>query len=159
MPLDSRCPLCGSEMVIRTAKKGPEAGHRFNVCIRYPDCKGKVPIRKQMVAEGPLETMSVSKVSSLDELFPALYQIGTNKNFLPNKLKGWVNVLGLYVQTGLIRRREYLAAGGKYKKCFYAICEYNLNGDWDIDMMADIMASTSTGDFRHWNVEKFDKKV
>jgi len=146
-------------MVIRTAKKGPEAGHRFNVCIRYPDCKGKVPIRKQMVAEGPLETMSVSKVSSLDELFPALYQIGTNKNFLPNKLKGWVNVLGLYVQTGLIRRREYLAAGGKYKKCFYAICEYNLNGDWDIDMMADIMASTSTGDFRHWNVEKFDKKV
>ena len=99
--------------------------------------------------------MLVSHVSSVGELFPALRHIGTNKNFLPTILRGWVNVLGLYVQTGLIGRREFLAAGGKYKKYFYAICEYTLNGDKD----SGIMASTMTGDFSHWEVKKFDQKV
>lgn len=99
--------------------------------------------------------MLTSKVSSVDELFPALYHIGTNKNFLPMKLRGWVNVLGLYVQTGLVGSREYLAAGGKYKKYFYAICEYTLNGD----KASEIMAATITGDFSHWEIKKFDQKA
>ena len=38
-----RCPVCGSEMTIRTAKKGPNTGRRFYVCNKYPNCKGKVP--------------------------------------------------------------------------------------------------------------------
>ena len=44
MAEDLRCPQCGSKMAVRTAKKGPNAGRRFYVCTRYPDCKGKVAL-------------------------------------------------------------------------------------------------------------------
>ena len=42
MPYDIRCPICGSETVLRTLKKGPDAGNKFHMCLHYPDCKGKV---------------------------------------------------------------------------------------------------------------------
>jgi len=51
MPEDLRCPKCGSETVVRIAKKGPNAGRRFHVCIRYPECKERVAIRKQISDE------------------------------------------------------------------------------------------------------------
>ena len=35
-----KCPLCGSEMVLRTAKKGSNAGKDFWGCIQYPKCRG-----------------------------------------------------------------------------------------------------------------------
>ena len=38
-----KCPICGSETIMRTAKEGPNTGSRFYVCNRYPECKGKVP--------------------------------------------------------------------------------------------------------------------
>ena len=41
---DVKCPDCGSATVVKTSKKGPNAGSRFHVCTRYPECKGKVPI-------------------------------------------------------------------------------------------------------------------
>lgn len=34
------CPLCGKEMVLRTAKKGPKAGDRFWGCSAFPKCRG-----------------------------------------------------------------------------------------------------------------------
>jgi ssDNA-binding Zn-finger/Zn-ribbon topoisomerase 1 len=34
------CPRCGSPMVQRTAKKGPNAGSRFWGCPGYPRCQG-----------------------------------------------------------------------------------------------------------------------
>jgi len=39
---DIKCPLCGSPTEIRKAKKGSNTGREFYVCIRYPECKGKV---------------------------------------------------------------------------------------------------------------------
>ena len=39
-----RCPLCGSETVIRTAKQGPDAGRHFPVGTLYPACKGKIAV-------------------------------------------------------------------------------------------------------------------
>jgi hypothetical protein len=48
VPQDIRCPECGSETVLRTSKKGPNAGRTFHVCIHYPECKGKVPIGEYM---------------------------------------------------------------------------------------------------------------
>ena len=36
------CPLCGSRMVKRTAKRGQHAGAEFWGCQRYPECKGIV---------------------------------------------------------------------------------------------------------------------
>lgn len=35
-----KCPLCGSEMVLRTAKKGQHAGSRFWGCSKFPTCRG-----------------------------------------------------------------------------------------------------------------------
>lgn len=39
----NRCPLCGDEMVLRTARKGPKAGEKFWGCSSYPECRGKKP--------------------------------------------------------------------------------------------------------------------
>lgn len=41
---DVRCPICGSETTLRTAKQGPNVGSKFHVCTRYPECKGKIAI-------------------------------------------------------------------------------------------------------------------
>ena len=42
-PTPLLCPLCGSAMVLRTAKKGPTAGSLFYGCSKYPKCKGTRP--------------------------------------------------------------------------------------------------------------------
>lgn len=34
-----RCPYCKSELVLRTAKKGPYAGQQFLGCSNYPNCR------------------------------------------------------------------------------------------------------------------------
>ena len=47
MTEDIRCPKCGSKTVVQTAKRGPNAGLSFYVCTRYPECKGRIPVRKQ----------------------------------------------------------------------------------------------------------------
>ena len=39
-----RCPICDSETTVRTAKQGPNVGSQFNVCTRYPECKGKIAV-------------------------------------------------------------------------------------------------------------------
>jgi restriction system protein len=37
------CPVCGAEMVLRTAKKGPKAGEKFWGCQAFPKCRGTKP--------------------------------------------------------------------------------------------------------------------
>lgn len=37
------CPICGREMVLRTAKKGSNLGEQFWGCPDYPGCRGVVP--------------------------------------------------------------------------------------------------------------------
>jgi hypothetical protein len=39
------CPLCGSPMVLRTAKQGKRAGQQFWSCSRFPECRGTRPYR------------------------------------------------------------------------------------------------------------------
>jgi hypothetical protein len=39
-PERPHCPQCGKEMVLRTAKKGPNQGSRFWGCPGYPECRG-----------------------------------------------------------------------------------------------------------------------
>ena len=34
------CPKCGSKMVLRTAKKGPNSGKQFWGCTQFPKCHG-----------------------------------------------------------------------------------------------------------------------
>jgi restriction system protein len=38
------CQLCGQPMVLRTAKKGPNAGSQFWGCSGYPNCKSTQPV-------------------------------------------------------------------------------------------------------------------
>ena len=38
-----RCPKCGSIMVLRTARTGPNSGGRFYGCSQYPKCKTTIP--------------------------------------------------------------------------------------------------------------------
>lgn len=38
------CPKCGSNMVVREARKGPSAGNKFLGCSRFPGCKGTLPL-------------------------------------------------------------------------------------------------------------------
>ncbi len=40
---DVLCPICGVEMVLRTARKGPNAGNKFWGCSAYPGCRGTRP--------------------------------------------------------------------------------------------------------------------
>ena len=39
-----KCPKCGSDMVLRTAKRGGNQGGEFWGCSRYPECRGIVNI-------------------------------------------------------------------------------------------------------------------
>ena len=43
--LDNICPICGSEMVLRTAKKGQNAGQQFWGCSAFPKCRSTKPYR------------------------------------------------------------------------------------------------------------------
>jgi len=102
--------------------------------------------------------MSVKRISKAEELFPALYEIGSHKNMLPMELRGWVNVLELYVQLRsmqtLTTSIESLVAGGKYIGYFSAICDYPLDRS-EIGTMVDTMF----GDFSKWKIKKFDQQV
>lgn len=37
-----RCPKCGSDMVLRTAKQGDHKGEDFWGCSKYPKCNGTI---------------------------------------------------------------------------------------------------------------------
>ncbi len=43
VPKKRRCPECGSDMVLRKARKGAHAGQLFWGCSRYPQCRGILP--------------------------------------------------------------------------------------------------------------------
>ncbi len=103
--------------------------------------------------------MSVRRISKAEELLPTLYEIGTNKNRLPMELRGWVNVLELYVQlqhTDLLTSSiESLVAGGKYRKYFSATCDYPP----DRSGYGRTLVATMVGDFTSWKIRKFDQQV
>lgn len=42
-----RCPICGGEMKIRTARNDKYAGRKFHVCLNYPECRGLVPVTEK----------------------------------------------------------------------------------------------------------------
>lgn len=41
-----QCPQCGKPMVLRTAKKGTNAGNSFWGCPNYPTCRGVLPFQE-----------------------------------------------------------------------------------------------------------------
>lgn len=45
LPEKKPCPACGKPMVLRTARKGPNAGSQFWGCSGYPECKTTLPVQ------------------------------------------------------------------------------------------------------------------
>ena len=45
------CPLCGGLMVLRTARKGMNAGKQFWGCKNYPKCKGTRPLENTPLSD------------------------------------------------------------------------------------------------------------
>ena len=43
-PTPMLCPRCGKEMVLRTARRGNQAGSKFWGCQGYPACRGTPPV-------------------------------------------------------------------------------------------------------------------
>lgn len=44
------CPACGGDMARRMARGGPNAGHEFFGCVRFPDCRGTTPVAEEEAA-------------------------------------------------------------------------------------------------------------
>jgi restriction system protein len=42
-PQKSKCPKCGSELLLRVAKKGPKEGNEFYGCSSFPKCRHTQP--------------------------------------------------------------------------------------------------------------------
>ena len=42
-PQTSKCPKCGSELLLRVAKKGPKTGNEFYGCSSFPKCRHTQP--------------------------------------------------------------------------------------------------------------------
>ncbi len=42
---DEPCPVCGKLMVLRTARKGANAGSQFRGCSWYPECRSTLPVQ------------------------------------------------------------------------------------------------------------------
>lgn len=38
--IEPLCPICSQKMILRTAKKGKNAGNKFWGCSQYPNCRG-----------------------------------------------------------------------------------------------------------------------
>lgn len=84
MDEDSKCPICGSETVVRISKKGPNAGGRFNVCVYYPGCKGKVAV---VSVEKRLEKWKIERSKELTEdFFKDYYRRAEEKQEILKKL-------------------------------------------------------------------------
>jgi ssDNA-binding Zn-finger/Zn-ribbon topoisomerase 1 len=67
MSEDVKCPICDSETVERTVKKGPNVGRSFHVCSHYPECKGKVEIR------GLVSTRRIPVFNMLEQALNEVY--------------------------------------------------------------------------------------
>jgi uncharacterized integral membrane protein len=42
-----RCPECGAPTELRTVKKVKNIRNRFWVCIKYPECKGRIQLHEK----------------------------------------------------------------------------------------------------------------
>ena len=64
---DVKCPICGSVTIVRTAKKGPNSGKKYNVCNRYPECKGQVSFRPKHSLLKRKDKPSLSELQGVPE--------------------------------------------------------------------------------------------
>ena len=80
------------------------------------------------------------RIADKDTVLRLTLYIGKSKNDLPAKLRGYLNVLGLYVQLAELGGRARLQAGGKHRSYFDA---------WSDSRSHELP-------FSSWDVRKFD---
>ncbi len=80
------------------------------------------------------------RISDKDTVLRLTFEIGSTKNQLPARLRGYLNLLGLYVQLTEIGERARLQAGGKHRSYF--------------DAWSD--SPPQSFPFPSWDVRKFD---
>lgn len=62
MTEDVKCPKCGSETIIRTSKKSPDAGRKYYVCARFPDCKGRIPVQNSGMIKSDTNLVAIASL-------------------------------------------------------------------------------------------------
>ena len=84
------CPECGTLMVLRTARKGRNAGEKFWGCARFPDCKGTRPVSPDTDGSGGDPTPTRDEIpsppesSSVSSPLPVAWIEGTwRSDFIP----------------------------------------------------------------------------
>ena len=125
MPEDVQCPICGSETVERTAKKGPNIGSSFHVCNRYPECKGKVAIGEQMNAERSSRRL-IREARKTPEKSTA------EPKFIQKERKG-NSTYEIYKGTNTESARAFLLTKRIDKKMYYIVVE-TPEGNWGVDV-------------------------
>ena len=63
--IEPNCPKCKGSMVLRKAKKGPNAGGDFWGCSKFPKCRGTVSLDQK-------SDSAPSSAASFDDLLPAI---------------------------------------------------------------------------------------
>ena len=76
--IEPKCPKCDETMVLRTAKKGRNAGGDFWGCSKFPKCRGTVSLDQQ-------GDSAMDSVASFDDLLPA---VEWRENF---SRPGWIS--------------------------------------------------------------------
>ena len=87
------------------------------------------------------------KITDTDTILKLTYEIGYTKSLLDMRLRGYLNVLGLYVQLREFGGICRLQAGGKHRACFDAKGSLPSSG-----------LSYSLGDIR-WSSKNFDART
>ena len=62
------CPECGSEMVVRVARKGKYAGQKFWGCSQFPECRTIVKYVANECGAGLQEDSAVDSAANLKEV-------------------------------------------------------------------------------------------
>ena len=93
----------------------------------------------------------VEKITDLDTVLKMTHEIGQIKKFLDFKLRGYVNVGGLYIQLAEFGGQFKLEAGGKYRSCLEARGSRSTHtSNREMAARAEDIA---------WDVKKFDSRT
>ncbi len=106
------CPECGQRMILRTARRGKNAGGQFWGCSMYPQCRGLIPLGEEQVA--PQRTPMMVPVSWTEGVSRRRYNyeyvsIGSVPGVLMDQVSGDDTLKRLLSHTLLLssKGREY----------------------------------------------------
>ena len=105
------CPECGASMVLRTAKRGPNAGGQFWGCAAYPRCKGTRSAGPEadtdVMPKQPLQPLPVAWVEGArrSEFIPEYVSVGAIPGSLRHRLPEHATLEQVLAQCVLLSRR------------------------------------------------------